>query len=311
MQPAGTMQARPLIDVPSQSNVIERRPRFAINASVAVAALIAMMSLGGLLLPSAYAGEMENWEAQAIAQDWFDLVIAAPALLLAALWASRGSRRGRLVLGGLLLFAVYTLLIYAFAVHLNVLFLVYCSGLGLSVYGLISLARATEPAGVITWFSARTPCRAAGSFLIALGIAFGLLWLLQLVPAAITGREPAELEATGLLTNPIHVIDLSFILPLQILAGVLLWKQRPLGYVLAPVVLVFDVVMAASIGFLMVMMELRGVSSGGIPVAIAMTLVAMAALVMTSWTLNCIRSDEPAGDARTRSMAPRLNASFS
>lgn len=282
------MQAHSIIEDPSRSHVVDHRLRFAINASFAVAILFAVTSLGGLLMPSAYARETENWAVQALAQDWFDLSVASPALLLTAFWASRGSRRGQLVLGGLLLFTIYTLLIYAFAVHLNQLFLVYCAGLGLAVFALIALARATEPTTVITWFE-RAPRRAAGGFLIGVGLAFGGLWLLQLVPAAITGRDPAELVETGLFTNPIHVIDLSFILPLHILAGMMLWRRRPLGYLLAPVVLVFGAFMSASIGLLMIMMESRGVSSGTTPIAIAMACVATATVALTVWMLKTAR----------------------
>jgi hypothetical protein len=255
---------------------------------VAVALLLAVISIGGVVIPSAYARESPNWATQAIAQDWFDLVFAAPALLLAALWTARGSRLGQLALGGLLLFAIYTLLIYAFAVHLNTLFLVYCAALGLGVYSLIALARALDPEEVAGWFDRRMPRRAAGGFLVGVGVVFGALWLSQLIPAALTGREPAELAETGLLTNPVHVIDLSFILPLHILAGVWLWRRRPLGYVLAPIVLVFAAFMAASIGFLMLVMEARGISSGATVVAGFMIALAVSTLGFGVATLRAV-----------------------
>ena len=114
------------------------RLRFAVDASYAVAVLFVIVSLGGLLIPSLYAREMPDWKTQAIAQDWFDLVVASPVLAVAARWASR-SPRGRLVLAGALLFVIYTLLIYAFAIHLNALFLVYCGALGLALFALIAL----------------------------------------------------------------------------------------------------------------------------------------------------------------------------
>ncbi|MCW5805229.1 MAG: hypothetical protein KIT31_22860 [Deltaproteobacteria bacterium] len=226
-----------------------RSNRFVLHASSAVALLLAAVSVGGLALPSLYARETAAWRTQAIAQDWFDLLVAAPALLLAARRAGRGSPRSRLVLGGVLLFAIYTLVIYAFAVQLNTLFLIYCAALGLALYAAITLAYTTDATTVRTL---RRP-RAAGALLVSVGVAFAGLWLAQLVPAAITGRPPAALAATGLPTNPVHVMDLAFILPLHVLTGVLLLRRRRLGDLLAPAVLTFDVLMASSIACLLVL----------------------------------------------------------
>ncbi len=256
-----------------------RRPTLVTAGSVVVAVLFAAISIGGLLMPSVYARETASWAGQAVAQDWFDLVIAAPCLIAAALWAAGGSHRGQLVLGGALLYTAYTLVIYAFAVHLNALFLVYCAGLGVALYTLIALGRRLDVADAGTWFDARVPRRTAGGYLIVVGVAFAGLWLLQLVPAAITGEAPPELVATGLFTNPIHVIDLAFILPLHLIAGVLLWRRRPLGFVLAPIVLAFGVLMAASIAFLVIM-------TGTWPVAAAMALVSLSSLVLLAAMLR-------------------------
>jgi hypothetical protein len=240
--------------------------RYSHRSGYAVAISLALISLGGLSLPDIYAREMPNWEIQAIAQDWFDLVVAAPALAIAAWFAGRGSRIARLALCGGLLFATYTLAIYAFAVHLNALFLLYCAGLGCAVFGLVAVAAGLVRDGAGAWFPESTPRRAAAATLIGLGVVFGVLWLAQLVPAAITGEPPAELRDTGLLTNPVHVLDLSMILPLHVLAGVLLIRRRPLGAPLAAVMLAFGALMATSIAVLMWM------SAAG-PIAIAMAAV--------------------------------------
>ncbi|MDQ3365681.1 MAG: hypothetical protein M3680_09675, partial [Myxococcota bacterium] len=260
--------------------------------SLVVAALFAAIALGGLLLPAAYARETENWALQATAQDWFDLVIAAPGLAIAALRAARGSRRAQLVLAGALLFTVYTLVIYTFAIHLNALFLLYCAALGVALYTLIALGGELAPSAAPAAPVVATPRRLAGGFLVTVGVAFGMLWLLQLVPAALEGREPPELVQTGLFTNPIHVIDLSFILPLHILAGVMLWRGRALGWVLGPVVLAFDVLMAGSIGFLVVMVE-QATPGAGYGVAIAMGAVALISLGLLIALLRSPRTAAP------------------
>lgn len=263
----------------------ESRP-FSLYGSLGVAVLFGAMSVAGLLIPSAYALETDNWRVQAIAQDWFDLVIAVPCIVIGAIWASRGSFRGVLVLGGALLYAVYTLLIYTLAIHLNALFLLYCGTLGLALYSLIALNRSIVPVTLQGAFGPRVPRRAVGGFLVFIGVGFCGVWLAQLVPAAITGETPAELVATGLFTNPIHVIDLSFVLPLHLIAGVALWRRQAIGFVVAPVLLGFGALMMATIAFLTLVMELRGVADGGYPIVVVMSAVAVLSLALMVWMLS-------------------------
>jgi len=257
-----------------------------IYTSLAAAVLFGAMSLAGLLIPSMYARETSNWTVQAIAQDWFDLTVAVPCLVLGAILAARGSMPGVLVLGGALLYAVYTLLIYTLAIHLNAMFLVYCATLGLALFSLITLARSTASEAVQAAFGPRVPRRLVAGFLVFVGIAFGAVWLSELVPAALSGEPPPSLVATGLFTNPIHVIDLSFVLPLHVVAGVALWRRRPLGFLLAPVLLGFGVLMTSTIAVLAVMMERQGVAQGGYPVAVAMAGVAAVSLALLLWLLS-------------------------
>lgn len=87
------------------------------------------------------------------------------------------------------------------------------------------------------------------------------------------GNTPSQ--ALVLFTNPVHVIDLSFVLPAHILIGVPLWQRRPAGERYAPIVLAFGALMAASIGGMML------VIGGALPVvAIMFTLAAATAFVL-------------------------------
>jgi hypothetical protein len=49
--------------------------------ALALAALVATASLGGILMPSIYARETPSWAAQGEGQDWFDLVVVVPLLI--------------------------------------------------------------------------------------------------------------------------------------------------------------------------------------------------------------------------------------
>lgn len=232
------------------------------------AALLAVVSLGGLLGASTYARETPSWALQAIAQDWFDLAIAAPVLATSAALAVLGVRWARIVLCGALAFAVYTLAIYCFAIHLNALFLVYCAAFGVAIVGLVTTAGTLVRDRADAWFEGG-PRRRPAIALIAIGAVFAALWLAQLIPAMRTGEPPRELAESGLPTNPVHVLDLSLVLPLHVIAGVALWRRRPIGLVLAPVLLAFGALMAGSIAVLLAI-------SGGWSIAAIM--VAIAAL---------------------------------
>lgn len=246
------------------------RAGFSVAAAWPVALLLAAVSLGGLLT-DAYAREQPAWLDQAVGQDWFDLVIAAPWIAICAVGA-RTSRSWRVLLAGAYAYTVYEMLIYAFAVHFNALFLAYCATLGLAAFGLIALLgelRADPPA------IDRRGARLGGGFLVALGAVFALMWLAEDLPAVLHAAQPPSLVETGLFTNPVHAIDLSFVLPAHVVTGALLWRRRDAGLLYGPVVLAFGVMMAASIGGMMVAIALRG-GEAAIPVIDAMVLVTVA-----------------------------------
>ena len=246
-----------------------KHSRFAIVASWPIAFLLAALSLGGLL-SSAYSRETPAWTAEATGVDWFDLLIAVPWIAICALGARKGSYRWSVLLAGAYAYTVYEMFIYAFAIHFNALFLVYCATLGLSGYALVVIA--IELSQRIEHVDERGAHLASG-FLIALAAAFGLLWLAEDVPAMLRSAPSRSLVKTGLFTHPVHVIDLSFVLPAHILAGVLLWKCRASGELLAPIALAFDVLMAASIGGMLIVMHAQGAEAPAL-VTIAMFVVA-------------------------------------
>lgn len=257
-----------------------RSERFGIIAAWPIAALLAVLSLGGLV-SSAYARETPAWTAQAIGQDWFDLVIAAPWIAICGAGARRGSYRWRVLLAGAYAYTVYELFMYAFAVHFNALFLVYCTTLGLAGYALVAVAiglsAGVEPVD-------RRGAHLGGAFLVAVGAAFAALWLAEDVPAVLRNRPSAELAATGLFTNPVHVVDLAFVLPAHIIAGVWLWRRSLAGALFGPIVLSFGVVMAASIASMLLVMRLPGPT-------IALFGLAAATATVLARVLRPIRAD--------------------
>jgi hypothetical protein len=217
-----------------------------------------------------------------------DLLFGVPWLVVSAIGALRRSRTARILLAGGLLYTVYELLIYAFAVHFNVLFLVYCATLGMSLFALFGVGIALAREDVRGWFEDTVPIRTPGIFLLTVGVGFALLWLAEIVPALVRGTVPPSVVEAGVPTNPVQVIDLAAVLPAHIAAGVLLLRRRAHGFVAAPVILAFGLLMALSIAGMMVVMHLRAVEAT-FPVAIAMGVLSVATGTMLSLMLRRLR----------------------
>lgn len=249
--------------------------RFPVVVAAPIALLLAALSIAGIIT-NAYAQETPAWIAQAVGQDWFDLLVAVPWLMICGAGARNGSYRWGVLLAGAYGYVIYEMFIYAFAIHFNGLFLIYVATLGLAGWALLALAldlsRRVEPIEA-------KGARVAAWLLVAIGAVFALLWLAEDVPAVLASRTPETLVETGLFTNPVHVIDLAFVLPLHVLAGVWLFQRRAAGELLGPVVLAFGVLMAASIGGMMIVMHARGVAAAA-PVTAGMLVTAVLTAVV-------------------------------
>jgi hypothetical protein len=231
--------------------------RLGAEMGLVLSTALAAVSLFGIVLPSTYARETPAWAAQAIGQDWFDLLIAVPWLAITARWAERGSPTARLVFAGGTLYAAYELVIYAFGVHFNALFLLYCGALGVAllVFTLTGVSLLQAPPA--PWPAQGAPVKSVAGLLFGTGALFGFLWLAEIVPAMAHGGTPASVAVAALPVNPVHVMDLSAILPAYVAAAALLLQRRRLGEALATMLLAFGLLMAASIGGMMLVMRLR------------------------------------------------------
>ncbi len=248
--------------------------RLGAELALVLATALAAVSAFGILLPSTYARETPAWAAQAIGQDWFDLLVAVPWLALTSRRADRDAGAGRLLLAGGVLYAVYELVIYAFGVHFNALFLLYCGALGLALLTLlllgVSLLRSPPP----PWPAAGPPTKTVAGLLFGTGALFAFLWLAEILPALAHGETPASVGIAALPTNPVHVMDLAVILPAHVAAAAMLLQRRTAGEALATILLAFGLLMSASIGGMLLVMRLRAVpaSSG---VILGMTALAI------------------------------------
>jgi hypothetical protein len=125
--------------------------------------------------------------------------------------------------------------------------------------------------------------RFASLLLLGTAALFALLWVSQDLPAMIDGTRPKELRDTGLLTNPVHVLDLAFFLPASALAGVLLRRGSAWGARLAPMILTAMAAISLGILTLMVVSAARDLDAS--PVVAAVIGVLGVVQAATAWLL--------------------------
>ena len=208
--------------------------------------LLAIAAGGGVFITGLYR-DNPYYVAQAVGQDFSSLVIVLPALIISAIFANRGSQRGRLVWLGILVYLIYTYVVAAFDNHFNSLFLVYVALLGCSLYALIGGLVMTNRVGMRESFTEKTPFRAVSIYLVVLAILFYFLWLSEVIPALIAGTIPQSIQDNGTATNAIHVLDMAWILPAFGITAVSLWRKQTLGYILAGALLSYTVLLALAI----------------------------------------------------------------
>lgn len=261
-------------------------PRSVLVRSGVLSLLVVVASVAGLADPRVYGQETENWATQAKGQDLGNL-LAVAVLVGAALRYRQGSQRAALVWLGTLLYLVYAFVVYAVAVHLNYLFLVYVAVLGLSAWGVIFTVGPIRSAGVLHRQGRRRTV--AAWVLIATGVMFAGLWLSELVPALLTGTVPASVTDAGLWVNPIHVIDLSMVLPGFIICGTAALHGREHGLFWLVPWLVFSVLMGSSIVAAMVLTTVAG-AGGTLAPTVVVSVVVAASLVAV---LRYLRAPAP------------------
>ena len=250
-------------------------PRTIMPWSVVLAVLVVVSSLAGLLDPRVYDQETENWTIQAWGQDLGNL-LAVVVLLAAAVRYRGGSQRAGLVWLGTLMYLVYAFIVYAMAVHLNYLFLVYVAVLGLSAWAIIF--HVSDLRARTTAYPGGRPRTVAAGVLIATGGIFAALWLGELVPAVLSDSVPASLTEAGLIVNPIHVIDLSVVLPGFVISGVAALQDRAHGLFWLASWLTFSVLMGTSIVVAMLLMLTSG-TADALPPAVMVSVLVLASLV--------------------------------
>ena len=225
--------------------------------------------------------------AQARAQDTITLVLGIPMLLISIFLSIKKSVRGRLLLTGILGYFFYTYASYSFLTAYNQLFLLYTTLFSASLFAFIIAFKSIDVQRIKSLFSARTPRRITAGFELFTGVAILMMWLGRIVPALPDNSTPVGLESYSTLI--IQALDLGIVLPLAILAGLLLWRKDPWGYVLSAVFLIKAVTLLIAILAMVVNMILAGVAVSMMEIFI-FSFITLAAIIITWWYLKSVPS---------------------
>jgi hypothetical protein len=177
--------------------------------------------------------------------DVFTLFLGIPLLVLFILLYRRGSLRGGLLLSGTLAYFLYNATHLTFSYAYNDLFLVYLAQFSASLFATVLACRSIDAQSLPAHFAESLPRRSIAGFLFAVGLSLIVVWIgLSILPALLQGRAPDLSGSTTLVT---HGVDLGVIAPLAFLAGILLLRRAPLGYMLAATLLVVSSVLGAGV----------------------------------------------------------------
>ncbi|HKL42251.1 MAG TPA: hypothetical protein VJ962_06710 [Clostridia bacterium] len=175
---------------------------------------------------------------QGIAQDYVTLLIGIPFLVIGYTLMKKNYIKGKLLLTGTVLYFFLTYLFYTAMGMYNEMFLVYVSLLCFSFVTLVILLISFEPKNLKSIFNGDQTIRFVGKFLIFNSILVGSLWLSNIIQPLLDGTlYPEGLEHYTTLI--VQGFDLGLFLPSSFISGYLVLKNNELGYLFAPVYIIF------------------------------------------------------------------------
>jgi hypothetical protein len=190
-----------------------------------VAAALVSLTVHGLF------AEESAWGREAFrGGDLVTLIVAVP-LLIGALVAMRGgSVRAGAVWVGVLFYSLYMYAYAVFGATFNDIFLLHIGVFSLSLFALACALPALDYGALGMTFGPNRWPKVAGIFLVVVGVLQGALWLFVVGRNAINGEVLHDIPVGG--QHIVFALDLSLLVPMLILSGVLLARRRSIGFLL-------------------------------------------------------------------------------
>jgi hypothetical protein len=205
------------------------RPAYLLSSGLGV--LMLVQSLTGLFMSTHYR-DIDWIKATWFGNDLITLVVAGPLLLTGLIASARGSVRGLLIWLGTVGYALYNYAFYLFGAALNVFFVLYVVAVVLAAIALILAVSQIDAASVAASFRSGTPVRTVGGCLVFVAIGLAFVWIGMWGAYVFAGtRPPVEPEIFKLVA----ALDLTLMVPALTTGGILLWRRREWGYIIAAV----------------------------------------------------------------------------
>lgn len=210
--------------------------------------------------------------AQMQANDLVMLMLGLPLLAVSFWLTLHGSLRGRLLLTGTLGFILYTYITMCFGTAYNKLFLIYVALFSLSLFAFILSMMSFNLKALPAKFSEKLPRRGIAALLFFAAAFLSLAWLGRIAPTILQDQTPMLENVTSMF---IQAMDLGIIVPLCVLAGVLLLRRDPWGYLLASIGLMKFLTMGIAVSLMGINMARVGVSISAVELIVfpAITLI--------------------------------------
>lgn len=228
--------------------------------TILLALSLSIVSYYGAFDPTTYQRDSESMAVQGIGQDIVDLFLVVPLLLITIYFIHRDKKWAWLIHPGAVLYVLYSFFIYSFGVYFNNLFLWYCATLGLAFFAIILDLKQLFIMDVKSWFEAKLPIKSIAAFFTIIAIMFYVIWMKDIIPAIINDSVPKAVSDYNLLVNPVHVLDLAFVLPGLIITSVLLLRRQKSAYILSPLLIVFIILMAMALLGMVIMLAIKGIN---------------------------------------------------
>lgn len=228
---------------------VDQPPRVR-RITVAVAALLAAVSATGLVWGSGLYGSSAPSTLVSQGGDAANLVVVVPALLVASLFAQRGSMTGQLLRPGALFYVMYVSAIYLLAAPLSVVSFGHALLVVASAAALIGDMANLDTVRARRYL-AGAPTRVVAGALVAIGLA---------AYAGLIGNALPELgeATTDVAFRSQWAVDMALGTPVLIVGGVLLWRRAPWGYATAAALLLVSTLGGAAFAAAAVFEQLLG-----------------------------------------------------
>lgn len=191
--------------------------------------------------------------------DAVTFFVLVPLLGTAVYQSRRGSLRSRLGLAGVLGMFLYNAASLAFGVVYNQLFLVYLALFSISLFAFVHAITSIDLHALGARISPAAPRKGLAIllFVSALGLLFA--WLPDILAGLPQGRNAQLASYTTMVTD---ILDLGIIVPALLIAGVLLLRHIPLGYLMGSILITMLILIGIIITAQTVAQSLAGIQLG-------------------------------------------------